>query len=67
MKTIGLGDRTQLRLIGEAFNIFNVSNLTNYNFNLVVPSTFGKANQRVGQTFGSGGPRAFQLAARFSF
>jgi len=32
-----------------------------------VPSTFGKANQRVGQTFGSGGPRAFQLAARFSF
>jgi len=67
MKTIGLGDRTQLRLIGEAFNIFNVSNLTNYNFNLVVPSTFGKANQRVGQTFGSGGPRAFQLAARVSF
>jgi hypothetical protein len=45
----------------------NTSNLTNFNYNLVVPATFGKANQRVGQTFGSGGPRAFQLAARVSF
>jgi hypothetical protein len=44
-----------------------VSNLTNYNFALTTPSAFGKANQRVGQTFGSGGPRAFQLAARLSF
>jgi hypothetical protein len=66
-KTIGLHNRTELRLIAEVFNVFNVSNLTNYNFNLVVPSTFGKANQRVGQTFGSGGPRAFQVAARIGF
>ena len=58
---------TELRLIGEVFNIFNMSNLTNFNYNLVVPATFGKANQRVGQTFGSGGPRAFQIAARISF
>ena len=67
MKGIRLTDRTELRLIAEVFNIFNVSNLTNFNFNLVVPATFGKANQRVGQTFGSGGPRAFQVAARVSF
>jgi Carboxypeptidase regulatory-like domain len=66
-KTFGLPSTTELRLIGEVFNIFNVSNLTNFNYNLVVPATFGKANQRVGQTFGSGGPRAFQVAARFSF
>jgi hypothetical protein len=66
-KTFGLPSQTELRLIGEVFNIFNVSNLTNFNYNLVVPATFGKANQRVGQTFGSGGPRAFQIAARFSF
>ncbi len=58
---------TEIRVIGEVFNILNVSNLTNFNYNLVVPATFGKANQRVGQTFGSGGPRAFQLAARVSF
>jgi len=67
MKAIGLRGSTELRLIAEAFNIFNISNLTNFNYNLAVPSTFGKANQRVGQTFGSGGPRALQLAARLSF
>jgi hypothetical protein len=60
-------ERTELRLIGEVFNVFNVSNLTNFSYNLAVPGTFGKANQRVGQTFGSGGPRAFQAAARLSF
>ena len=65
-KTFGRG-ATRLQIIGEVFNIFNTSNLTNFNYNLVVPATFGKANQRVGQTFGSGGPRAFQVAGRFSF
>jgi hypothetical protein len=66
-KTIGLGGRTDIRLIGECFNLFNISNVTNFNYNLVNTGTFGKANQRVGQTFGSGGPRAFQVAARLSF
>ena len=66
-KTFRLHDRTDIRIIGEVFNILNTSNLTNFNFNLVSPATFGQANQRVGQTFGSGGPRAFQLAARFGF
>jgi hypothetical protein len=54
-------------VIGEVFNLFNVSNLTNYSSNLLVPESFGQANQRVGQTFGSGGPRAAQLAVRVSF
>ena len=66
-KTFRLRDRTDIRIIGEVFNILNTSNLTNFNFNLVSPATFGQANQRVGQTFGSGGPRAFQLAARIGF
>jgi len=66
-KTFRLRDRTDIRIIGEVFNILNTSNLTNFNFNLVSPATFGKANQRVGQTFGTGGPRAFQLAARVGF
>jgi hypothetical protein len=56
-----------VQVIGEVFNVFNTSNLTNFNYNLLVPATFGKANQRVGQTFGSGGPRAFQVAGRLSF
>ena len=66
-KTISLHERLQLRIIGEVFNVFNVSNVTNFSFNLATPSTFGLPNQRVGQTFGSGGPRAFQFAARMSF
>ena len=66
-KAFRVRGETQVRLIAEAFNIFNVSNLTNFNYNLRVPEAFGKANQLVGQTFGSGGPRAFQLAARVSF
>jgi len=64
-KTFRFKERVDFRLIGEVFNIFNVSNLSNFNFNLVGP--FGQPNQRVGQTFGSGGPRAFQLAGRLSF
>lgn len=66
-KTLRLPGTAEVRLIGEVFNIFNVSNLTNFSYNLLVPATFGKANQRVGQTFGSGGPRAMQIAARLSF
>ena len=67
MKTFKLVGHSEVRLIGEGFNLFNVSNLTNFNFNLASPASFGKANQRVGQTFGSGGPRAFQIAARVGF
>src|SRR5262249_18067081 len=75
-KTFRLKEKADLRLIGEVFNIFNVSNVAGFNFNLTgsvekgvtLPNpAFGLPNQRVGQTFGSGGPRAFQLAARISF
>lgn len=66
-KTINLHGNVDLRLIGEVFNIFNASNLTNFNYNLANPAAFGQPNQRVGQTFGSGGPRAFQFAGRLSF
>jgi hypothetical protein len=64
-KTFRFKEKVDLRLIGEVFNVFNISNVANFNFNQAGP--FGKPNQRVGQTFGSGGPRAFQLAARLSF
>jgi hypothetical protein len=76
-KTFRFQEKVNLRLIGEVFNLFNVSNVASFNFNLagttlpsgaVIPNgVFGQPNQRVGQTFGSGGPRAFQLAARLSF
>lgn len=66
-KSFDLGSRRRLLVMAEVFNLFNVSNVTNFSYNLVVPATFGRANQRVGQTFGSGGPRAMQIAGRVSF
>jgi hypothetical protein len=66
-KSFKFGTRSEVRLIGEVFNIFNRQNLTNFNYNLASPASFGKANQLVGQTFGSGGPRAAQVAVRVAF
>jgi hypothetical protein len=53
------------------FNIFNFGNETGQSYTLD-PATstspvFGVPTARVGQTFGSGGPRAFQFGGRFSF
>jgi len=61
-----LADRWQLSLIGEAFNVLNIANLSGRSGNLLGPG-FGQATSRVTQIFGSGGPRSFQLAARVSF
>jgi carboxypeptidase family protein len=66
-KSFLIQNDVDIRVIGEVFNIFNVSNVTNFNYVLTSPASFGRANQRVGQTFGSGGPRAFQVAVRVSF
>ncbi|HTQ56846.1 MAG TPA: carboxypeptidase regulatory-like domain-containing protein [Bryobacteraceae bacterium] len=66
-KNIGLhGDRVQLAIYGECFNIFNIANLTGYAAALNEPN-FGIPTQRTPNIFGSGGPRAFQLGARLSF
>ncbi|HEY3625146.1 MAG TPA: TonB-dependent receptor [Terracidiphilus sp.] len=81
-RTISFGDRYSLDLIGEAFNLFNVTNIlgvSNLNYsgfaNTLAPdrnhpdfsSSFGTPVSTAGGVFGSGGPRAFQFAARFSF
>ncbi|HLY17506.1 MAG TPA: TonB-dependent receptor [Bryobacteraceae bacterium] len=68
-KTFRLGtERLQLKLIGECFNIFNIANLGGYSYNLTSDSAgFGTPTSRDSNIFGSGGPRAFQLAARFQF
>jgi hypothetical protein len=77
-----LSERFRLEAIGEVFNLFNKSNIlgtsnSNYSgfFNVLVPdstnpsfsSPFGKAVSTAGGVFGSGGPRAFQLAAKLTF
>jgi hypothetical protein len=66
-KIIRVRERYELNVFVEAFNLLNVANLTGYGVNLLEGSAFGRPTGRTTQVFGSGGPRAFQLAARFSF
>jgi hypothetical protein len=55
-------------LIAEVFNLFNVANLTYASSaGNLYSSGFGQPNTRIGNLFGSGGPRAGQFAMRFSF
>jgi hypothetical protein len=65
-RTFALAERYKLVLIGEVFNVFNLANLSGQSGNLL-DSSFGQPTSRFTQVFGSGGPRAFQLAARVSF
>jgi len=72
-KTFKYHERYRLSVFAEAFNIFNIANLSGYSFNLdqVTPTnqtfSFGQPTSRAGQVFGSGGPRAFQLGGRIQF
>jgi len=60
-------ERYRLVVLGEVFNLFNVANLSGFSGNLRETTSFGQPTDRVRQVFGSGGPRAFQFGARFSF
>lgn len=65
-RVIRIRERVRLSLIAEGFNIFNIANLGGYTGNLQ-SADFGIATSRTNQVFGTGGPRAFQFAARISF
>jgi hypothetical protein len=62
-------ERWSAILIGEVFNLYNAANLTfpAIASDLTNPATFGQPTGRSTQVFGSGGPRAFQLAIRMNF
>lgn len=73
-KTFTFKERFRLEPILEVFNVFNTVNVlgisnTNYSGygNVLGTSTFGQPLTTAGGVFGSGGPRAFQLAGRFTF
>ncbi len=75
-KTFSFNERLKLDLIGEVFNLFNFANLTH-------PAAITLADEgtppdeirniahgataRTTSVFGTGGPRAFQFAAKFRF
>ena len=65
-RRVVIGKGVRLDLIGEVFNLFNVANLTGYS-GVLNQLNYGQPTARAGQVFGSGGPRAFQLAARVEF
>jgi hypothetical protein len=68
------GERVSLEPIVEVFNLLNVTNVlgvSNVNYsgygNVLGSQNFGRPVTTAGGVFGSGGPRAFQFAARFKF
>jgi hypothetical protein len=65
-RSFAFRERWRLTLVGEVSNLFNIANLSGYSGDLLNPS-FGQPTSRVTQVFGSGGPRAFQLAVRIGF
>ena len=72
-KLFKIGERVSIQGIGEVFNLFNVTNVRGVNnvnysgFRNTIGPGFGEALQTAGGVFGTGGPRAFQLAARIRF
>jgi hypothetical protein len=74
-KKFTFGERYSISLFGEVFNVLNYFNPSGFNFNVDPKNSnpaaqtynFGLATQRVGQVFGSGGPRSTQVGARFQF
>lgn len=82
-KIFPVHDRMSIHLIGEVFNLFNEVNVRgslkeNYSGRNIsisplasttggVETNFYQAQTVAGGFFGSGGPRAFQFAARFEF
>lgn len=74
-KRFTFAERYRLAVCVEMFNVLNIANLGGYNFNLdsAAPAgrpqtySFGQPTQRITQVFGSGGPRALQVFAKFTF
>jgi hypothetical protein len=73
-KVFTFKENFRLEPIVEVFNLFNTTNIlgfSNSNYsgfgNVLGTPNFGQPLTTAGGVFGSGGPRAFQIAGRFSF
>jgi hypothetical protein len=74
-KTFTYKERYKFNLFGEVFNAFNIANHSGFGTSIDTLAgspaaqtySFGQATTDIGQTFGSGGPRAIQVGGRFIF
>jgi hypothetical protein len=75
-KNFTFKERYKVSVFGEFFNAFNIANLSYPTFTLDTSSSpntppatfaFGQPTNRTQSIFGSAGPRAIQVGARFSF
>src|SRR5262249_24347820 len=75
-KRFRFSEKKSLDFITEVFNLFNVANLTNFSDNVIPakddisdPSQFTvfRPTQRANNIFGTGGPRSFQFALKFTY
>ena len=58
--------RLQEPVLDKSDNLYNNANLLGYSGDLTIGG-FGQPTARATQVFGSGGPRAFQLAVKIAF
>jgi hypothetical protein len=64
-KDIKFGERVSLEIIGEVFNLFNLSNKLGYSGS--IDTGFGQPTSKANPILGIGGPRIFQVAGRLKF
>jgi carboxypeptidase family protein len=69
-KTVKFGEKYSLQGLVEVFNVLNNANLLiggGQSTRETIGPAFGQFTERVGQSFGTGGPRAVQVGAYFRF
>jgi hypothetical protein len=60
-----IAERLKLELIGELYNIFNISNRRDFSGS--IDNGFAQPTNKANPIFGLGGPRIFQIGGRLTF